>query len=103
MKVLDTNLTATSAAGQSSAAAPARPPGQSATPEGSAANGDRVELSGFSGKLSSALGAETQDRAARVAALASQYQAGRYQPDAQETSRALVHETLDAAPGEKGA
>lgn len=102
MKVLDTNLTGTAAASQTPSTAAPRQSGITA-PSPGAANGDRVELSGFTGKLGQVLSGQTQDRAARVAALARQYQAGRYNADAQQTSRALVQETLDNNTAEKGA
>jgi hypothetical protein len=62
-----------------------------------------VELSGFTGKLGAVLGAQAQGRATQVAALAHAYQAGRYSADPQQTSRALVQETLSTAAGEKDA
>ena len=91
MKVLDSHLAATS-----SASAPAsitrEPAAGPAT--GRPAGGDRVELSGFAGKLGATLGAQSQERAARVAAFERDYQSGRYQVDARATSRALVSEAL---------
>ncbi len=102
MKVLDTNLTGAPAVAQPPASAPAQPSGLTGPSSGSSANGDRVELSGFAGKLGAVLGAQTQDRATRVAALAREYQAGRYNADASQTSHALVEETLNAAAGNEG-
>lgn len=59
-------------------------------------DGDRVELSSTLGRLSQAIGTYADHRAERVQALASQYQAGRFRPDSQATSRALVAEALTA-------
>lgn len=56
--------------------------------------GDRVELSGALGRLSSALAVHTSQRAGRVQALANDYQNGRYHPDSAATSRAMVAEAL---------
>lgn len=103
MKVLDTNLAGTSAASQAPSPVTVRQSGVSTSSPGLSGGGDRVELSGFTGKLSQALAGQTQDRATRVAALARDYQAGRYSGDANQTSHAIVQETLDASPAEKGA
>ena len=103
MKVLDTNLMGASATTQSPAAAPPRQSGLTAPSAESSASGDRVELSGFTGKLGAVLGAQAQGRATRVAALSTEYQAGTYSADPQQTSRALVQETLSTAAGEKDA
>ncbi len=103
MKVQDTNLTGTLPAAPAPSAAPARQSGLTALSSGSSADGDRVELSSFTGKLGAMLGAQAQGQAARVSAIERDYQAGRYSADAQQTSHALVQETLGTAAGEKGA
>ena len=61
---------------------------------GAGAGSDRVELSGTLGKLSQALNSYQTGNSARVAALAAQYQSGRYQPDSLATSRAMVSDAL---------
>jgi len=101
MKVLDTNLTGTSAAAASPTGSVSKQTGLTGAQAGKPGSGDRVEFSGFAGRLGATLAAQSADRAARVTALARDYQAGRYQPDSLATSRALVSETL--AAGEKGA
>jgi hypothetical protein len=95
MKVQDPNLTAPSIA-TAPAAAPS-PPNIHAMPSDGQARDDRVELSGFAGRLTSALGAEALTRARRVAALAHSFQSGRLALDSRQTSRALVNETLSAS------
>jgi len=101
MKVLDTNLTGTSAAAAPPAGHIATQTSLTGPLAGKPGSGDSVEFSGFAGKLGATLAAQSADRATRVTALARDYQAGRYQPDSLVTSRALVSETL--AGGEKGA
>ena len=103
MKVQDTTLTGTSALAAPPAGTVARPAGAGDTPAGRLGSGDRVEWSGFAGKLGATLAAQSADRAARVTALTRDYQAGRYKPDAQATSRAMVAETLDVTAGQKEA
>jgi len=71
-------------------------------PAGPAGDTDRLELSGFTGRLGHALRAESQTRAARVAALEREFQSGGFLRDAGQVSRALVRETLEASAGEKG-
>ena len=63
------------------------------------ADGDRVELSSTLGRLSQAIGTYGNQRAERVHALAAQYQAGRFRPNSEVTSRAMVAEALAAAHG----
>ena len=100
MRVEDPNLAASSIA----TATPAAP--SAATARGNAVqhtgNTDRVELSGFAGRLGGALRAESQTRAQRVAELEREFQSGRFARDAGQTSRALVQETLNASAGEQG-
>lgn len=102
MKVLDTNLTGTSATAAPPAGSVARQSGLTGAQSGKPGSGDRVEFSGFAGKLGATLGAQSADRGSRVAALARDYQSGGYQPDAGATSRALVSETLAAGSGGSG-
>jgi anti-sigma28 factor (negative regulator of flagellin synthesis) len=99
MRVEDPNLAASSIA-----TAPAAAP-STATTRGNAAersgDTDRVELSGFAGRLGGALRAESQTRAQRVAGLEREFQSGSFSRDARQTSRALVQETLTASAGER--
>jgi anti-sigma28 factor (negative regulator of flagellin synthesis) len=101
MKVQDPNL----AAGSINTTPSAAP--SSAAARGNAAERaggtDRVELSGFAGRLGSALRTQSQTRAQRVAALEREFQSGNFTRDAGQTSRALVQETLNASAVEKGA
>src|SRR5579864_6697581 len=60
------------------------------------ADGDRVELSSTVGRLSQAIGTYATQRAERVQALAGEYQARRFRPTPQSTSRAIVAEALAA-------
>jgi len=96
MKVLDTNLTGTSAAAAPPTGSIARQSGLDGAQAGKTGSGDSVEFSGFAGKLGATLAAQSAGRAGQVAALARAYQAGTYQPDAAATSRALISETLAA-------
>ena len=66
------------------------------TPLTSSADGDRVELSSALGRLSQAISSYASQRAERIQALAGEYQAGRFRPNALATSRALVAEALAA-------
>lgn len=99
MKVEDPNLSPSSIA----TTPPAAP--SSGTARGNAAEraggADRMELSGFAGRLGGVLRAEAQTRAQRVAALEREFQSGRFARDAGQTSRALIQETLSATAGEK--
>lgn len=60
------------------------------------ADGDRIELSTTLGRLSQAIAADGLQRSQRVQALATDYQAHRYQPNSEATSRALIAEALQA-------
>jgi hypothetical protein len=99
MKVQDSNLAANSIA-TTPAAAPSSVAARGNAAE-RAGNTDRVELSGFAGRLGGALLAQSQARAQRVAALEREFQSGSFARDAGQTSRALVQETLNASAGEK--
>jgi hypothetical protein len=59
--------------------------------------GDVVELSGALGSLSRAMSSFHSGAAERVQALAAQYRAGSYRPDAAATSRAMVSDAVAAA------
>jgi|SRR5579885_1248932 anti-sigma28 factor (negative regulator of flagellin synthesis) len=56
--------------------------------------GDRVELSGALRNLSRAISSDSRARAAKVQALAAQYQSGNYRPDSAAISRAMIAEAL---------
>jgi anti-sigma28 factor (negative regulator of flagellin synthesis) len=58
--------------------------------------GDHVEFSGSLGRLSRALSGVQTDHAARVQALAAQYQSGTYRVDSAAVSRGIVQEALTA-------
>ena len=63
----------------------------------SSAEGDRVELSSTLGQLAQAIAAHSTERSNRVQRLAGDYQSGRYQPNAEATSRAMVTDALAPA------
>jgi len=100
MRVEDPNLAASSITTAPSAATSTTATRRNATER--AGDTDRVELSGFAGRLGGALRAESQARAQRVAALEREFQSGGFTRDAGQTSRAVVQETLSASAGEKG-
>ena len=68
----------------------------SKTPVSSSADGDRVELSSTLGRLAQAIGTYATTRTERVQALAGEYQAGRFHPNSETTSRAMIAEALAA-------
>lgn len=69
---------------------------------GKSSAADEVSLSSLASALKGAL-SDSPERAAYLEALASDYAAGTYQPDAQETAKAIVRETLgNPADPEKG-
>ena len=68
----------------------------SKTPVTGSADGDRVELSSTLGRLAQAIGTYATNRAERVQALAGEYQAGRFRPNSETTSRAMIAEALTA-------
>jgi anti-sigma28 factor (negative regulator of flagellin synthesis) len=97
MKIYDLQLTGASATETGRAQESQRTEragGTGGRASGTSAYGDRVELSSTLGRLSQAISADETDRASRVQALAAQYQAGKYQPDALGTARGLVAEAL---------
>jgi hypothetical protein len=74
--------------------------GQSSSGTASAsgpAEGDRIELSSMLGRLSEAISTYANSRAERVQALMNEYEAGRFQPNSQATSRALITAALSPA------
>lgn len=59
---------------------------------------DRVHLSDLSGRLVQMLSTDSPDHVARVDKLAADFKAGRYQPDAQATSRGIVKDAMRTEP-----
>jgi len=55
-----------------------------------AASGDRVDLSGVAGRISQSMQALAAQTAQRVGQLQKDFQAGRYQPDAQQIASAMA-------------
>jgi hypothetical protein len=101
MKLNDSVLTGIAAGGARPAGAIGQPDGQRAGTPGSPGAGDRVELSRSAERLGALLASQAGARAQRVSSLARDFRSGRYQPDAQATSPAVVSETLSATAGEK--
>jgi len=97
MRVHDRTSLGPSAAEAGRTAETQKAGGGSASRSGAAgsADGDRVELSSTLGRLSQAIAAQATGRGQRVEALAAEYQSGRYQPNSEATSRALVAEALN--------
>ena len=99
MRVYDVNLTSSSMAQtgrtQETQSGDRVANGRSGTSGG--AGSDRVELSSTLGHLAQALAADGSNRAARVQALAAQYQSGRYQADSMATGRGMIAEALAGA------
>lgn len=97
MRVINQNLSGTSAS-EASRAEDAQKTGRAeANTKAAAGSGDRVELSSTLSSLSRALSAYSNDRASRVQELAAQYQSGSHRPDSAATSRAMVSEALAGA------
>jgi len=97
MRVHDPNLNGAAAA-QTGGAREVHGAGRSGAtrPPGTAAGGDRVELSDTLGALSRSLSAYHADRAARVQELAAQYSRGEYRADYAATSRAMLTDAIGA-------
>jgi len=95
MRIYDRNLTGTTAAESGRAQKvdhfETGSPGRAA-----GSGGDRVELSSSLGRLARVLDATQSDRAAKVAALAAQYQSGTYRSDASALSRRMVDDAIDS-------
>ena len=94
MKVENSNLTGAAASGTPPSGAVGREDGLRSSAPGRTGTGDRVELSGSAARIGTLLSVEARTRAQRVSSLARDFQSGRYQPDASQTGRALVAETL---------
>lgn len=95
MRIYDVNLTGTSAA-ESGRAQEIQKSDRAGTGRsgGSTAGSDRIEFSSTLGRLSQALATSGSQRAARVEALAAQYQSGNYRADSLATSRGMVADAL---------
>ncbi len=97
MRLYDLNLTGGSAAEAGRSQETQRLNGADssrAAARGADKNSDKVELSSTLGRLSSAIASHESSRAQNVQALAAQYRAGKYRPDAFGTSRGMVAEAL---------
>lgn len=98
MRIVDSTNTGNSASAQTSRAGQTQatqPAGGGAAQRGKGAeSSDRVELSGFSGRVAEALRTDSQDRAGRVAKIAQAVQSGAYKVDARAVSHALVNEAI---------
>jgi anti-sigma28 factor (negative regulator of flagellin synthesis) len=55
-----------------------------------AASGDRVDLSGLTGRISQTMRTLASQSAQRVSHLQKDFRAGRYQPDAQQIAHAMA-------------
>ena len=98
MKIYDLNLTG-GAATTGTARTQETTGETSARKTGSAGAGgdDRVEFSSGLGRLAKALSAFGSAHSNRVEALAAQYQAGLYRPDAADTARGMISEAVAGA------
>src|SRR5436305_9281578 len=90
MRVNDHNVTGAAAAEAGRAQESQRPGRAGGSSSSVGSGGDRVELSSTLSSVSRALETHHSDRAARVRELASQYQSGKYRPDAGATRRAKI-------------
>jgi Anti-sigma-28 factor, FlgM len=96
MKIYDSNVSGDAIAESHRSQATQRTDSIGTTRSSSTSGGDQVEFSGRLGRLSGALSGFQTDRAARVQALAAQYQNGTYRADSAATGRAIVGEALRA-------
>jgi hypothetical protein len=98
MKIYDSNLGGTAAAGTQRNQETQQTVRTDSTRSSqvTGAGGDRFEFSGTLGRLSRAISTGESDRASRVQALASQYQAGLYSPNSAATSRAMIGDALSS-------
>jgi anti-sigma28 factor (negative regulator of flagellin synthesis) len=95
MRVNDQNVTGASAGGAGRTQEAQRSERSAGARAGTpASGGDRVELSSTLSSLSRALSESRGGRAAKVQALAAQYQSGQYQSDSTATSRAIIGEAV---------
>jgi anti-sigma28 factor (negative regulator of flagellin synthesis) len=99
MKIYDTNLTGATAAesGRTQETRWVERDTGTATGGARGAAGDHIELSNTLNSLSRAMSAHNSDRAAKVQALAAQYQSGSYTVNSLSTSRAMVASALSGA------
>ena len=96
MRIYDQSLTSTAAAESGRSQETQKAATASHTGDGGSGSGDRVELSSALTSVSRAMASYHTDRAAKVQALTEQFQSGRYQPDSQAVSQAMVGEALAA-------
>jgi anti-sigma28 factor (negative regulator of flagellin synthesis) len=100
MKVNETSLNqaAASQIGKTQPPAPVQPGGPPKAGQAQPRQpSDQVQLSDFSSRLLQTSEAQSPTRAARVDQLAADYQAGRYQPNSQATSRRIVDDAIGHA------
>jgi anti-sigma28 factor (negative regulator of flagellin synthesis) len=64
---------------------------------GAAGGEDHVDLSSLAGRISMSLQGLSNQTSQRVSQLQKDFQAGRYQPDAQQLSRAMVQDWQGSA------
>ena len=102
MRIYDRNLTGASSGCDSTRQTQKPESGSAGGAEssGRSTGADQVEFSGALGRLSQALSTQGSERAARVAALASAYRSGNYQPNALGASHGMIAEALSAAGGQ---
>jgi len=95
MRVYDVNLTGPSAS-ESGRAQETQKADRGSSSQAATANSssDRVELSGTMARIARAVSSYSAGRAAKVQALAQQYQSGNYRPDSVRTSQGMVAEAL---------
>ena len=101
MKVEKSNITGAAAGGTPPSGAVGHKDGPRSSVPGHTGTGDRVELSGPAARIGTLLSVQAGGRAQRVASLARDFQSGRYQPDAAQTGRAMVAETLGSTADSK--
>jgi flagellar biosynthesis anti-sigma factor FlgM len=96
MRITDSNSTgnSTPVRANSTAQTQATEHGRTGSASKSATGADRVELSGLSGRVASALKADSADRAAHVSRIAEAVRSGSYKVDAKAVSKALVSDAL---------
>lgn len=94
MKVYDLNLTGPAESGRSQEIQRTSQPNSQATRASGNPVGDHVELSNTLGSLARGMSSYSTSRAARVQALAAQYQSGSYKVDSLATSRAMISDAL---------
>jgi anti-sigma28 factor (negative regulator of flagellin synthesis) len=92
MRINEQSLTDQVSSTASRAAESQRIQVDTATSSGAAgpASGDRVDLSGLAGRISQSMQALATQTAQQVGRLQKDFQAGRYQPDAQQIAGAMA-------------